>query len=158
MAVELSNSFDVSKTSYIVGPTKSNVVDTHPDGPAAEDVSGEIAESPAEQTTGANEILQPEKKLKLRPLVDRVLVRVLPEKDEAQNGLFIPDEAKEKPQKGVVVAVGRGRIVNGERIPIDVSVGSLVEFGKYSGNEVIILGERLLLLQEAELMGEYYAE
>ena len=101
----------------------------------------------------------PEKTLKLRPLGDRVLVRVIkPAVDELTNGLYLPDEAKEKTQKGIVIAVGKGRILNGERAPVDVEINSVVEFGKYSGNEVTILGERLLLLQEQEIMGVYYAE
>jgi|ERR1700693_305220 len=97
-----------------------------------------------------------EKKKLLRPLHDRVLVRVTPETDEMVNGLYQPDTAKEKPQEGVVVAVGKGRTKNGERIPLDVTVGSTVVFGKYSGNEVKVLGEKLLLIQEDELMGEYF--
>src|ERR1700732_1013380 len=65
---------------------------------------------------------------RLRPLADRVLVRVLPESDEMVNGLVIPDAAKEKPQEGEVLAVGNGRIVNGERVPIDVRVGQKILF------------------------------
>ena len=91
-------------------------------------------------------------KPRLRPLADRVLVRVLPEKDDG-NLIQLPDSAKEKPQEGEVLAVGNGRIVNGERIPIDVKVGQRIMFGKYSGNEVQVSGERLLLLQESELQG-----
>jgi chaperonin GroES len=91
---------------------------------------------------------------RLRPLADRVLVRVLPEKND-ENLIQLPDSAKEKPQEGEVLAVGNGRIVNGERIHIDVKVGQRIMFGKYSGNEVQVAGERLLLLQENELQGVY---
>jgi chaperonin GroES len=138
MAVELTNSFDVSKKVPFLNESG--------------DIVAPVVELPIQSE------LKEEKKLKLRPLVDRVLVRVLPETDELQNGLVIPDEAKEKPQSGVVLAVGKGRIVNGERIPVDVSVGAVIVFGRYSGNEIKFLGEKLLLLQESELMGEYYAE
>ena len=92
----------------------------------------------------------------LRPLGDRVLVRVTPEEDVMVNGLYQPDTAKEKPQEGTVVAVGKGRLKNGERIPVDVSVGMVITFGKYSGNEIKVDGETLLLLQEDEIQGEYY--
>jgi chaperonin GroES len=105
-----------------------------------------------------NEIAVVEKTLKLRPLGDRVLVQVIKQEDERVNGLYIPDEAKDKPQRGVVLAVGKGRFKNGERVPVDVSVGAVIEFGKYSGNELPYLGEKALLLQEDEIMGEWYAE
>lgn len=93
------------------------------------------------------------KKLRLRPLVDRVLVRVLIPEEELVNGLVIPDSAKEKPQEGLVLAVGNGQIKNGERLPVDVRVGQRVLFGKYSGNEVKLDNEILLLLREDEIMG-----
>lgn len=98
------------------------------------------------------------KTLKLRPLGDRILVKVVEAQETMQNGLVIPDMAVERPMEGVVVAVGNGRVVNGERIPVDVSVGSLVTFGRYSGNEVKVLGQKMLLLSEDELFGEYYSE
>jgi len=90
-----------------------------------------------------------------RPLGDRVLIRVLPPNDEMKNGLYVPDTAKEKPQEGEVLAVGNGRVFNGERIPLDVRVGQRVSFGKYSGNEIEVKNERLLILQEPELHGYY---
>lgn len=100
------------------------------------------------------------KSLKIRPLYDRVLVKVTPPKEVMQNGILIPDTAAEKPQEGVVVAIGQGRVhpLNGTRIPMDVHVGEIVVFGRFSGNEVEILGEKMLLLKEDELMGEYYEE
>jgi chaperonin GroES len=100
-----------------------------------------------------------EKTLKLRPLGDRILVRVIKvDEDELVNGLVRPGVAIEKPSQGVVVAVGKGTIVNGERVPVDLTVGNLITFGRYSGNEVDVLSEKLLLLSESEIMGEYYAE
>ena len=92
---------------------------------------------------------------RLRPLYDRVLVRQTEAKDAIKNGLYVPDVAKEKPLEGLVIAVGNGRVVNGERIPVDVKVGQTVVFGRYSGNECELLGEKLLLLQESELQAVY---
>ena len=98
------------------------------------------------------------KTLKLRPLGDRILVRVIKvDEDVAVNGVCRVGEAIEKPRQGEVVAVGKGRLVNGSRVPVDVKEGELVVFGKYSGNDVEVLGEKLLLIQEDELMGSYYA-
>lgn len=88
---------------------------------------------------------------KWRPLGDRVLVRVQASRDDLVNGLVIPDTAQEKPLEGLVIAVGKGRIVNGELKSIDVKVDQVVAFGRYSGNEVKLNGEKLLLLQEEEL-------
>src|ERR1700677_5120062 len=83
------------------------------------------------------------KTLKLRPLGDRVLVRVIKvDEEELVNGLVRPGVAIEKPNQGVVVAVGKGTTVNGERIPVDVAIGNLVTFGKYSGNEIEALCEK----------------
>ena len=93
--------------------------------------------------------------LNLRPLGDRVLVKVLPPKDVLQNGLVIPDSAQEKPQEGLVMRVGNGRIYNGERVPLDVEEGQKVLFGKYSGNEVKLENQLYLLLQENELQGVF---
>jgi len=105
------------------------------------------------------EAVEPRKVVKLRPLYDRILVRVEETPtDVVVNGVYRPDSAVEKPMNGYVLAKGPGRIVNGERIPIDVTVGNKISFGKYSGNEIEALGEKLLLLQESEIFGEYYQE
>jgi chaperonin GroES len=107
----------------------------------------------------SNVEVTPAKVLKLRPLGDRILVRVIKvDEDELVNGLVRPGVAIEKPSQGVVVAVGKGTTINGERIPVDLTVGNLITFGRYSGNEVDVLGEKLLLLSESEIMGEYFAE
>jgi len=100
--------------------------------------------------------LDQKKILKLRPIGDRILVKVIARDELMENGLYKPEIAVERPQKGIVIAVGNGAVRNGERIPVDVTVGSVIEFGKYSGNELEIGGEKLLLLQESEIMGEYY--
>ena len=90
----------------------------------------------------------------ITPLHDRVLVRRLEEKETAKGGIIIPDSAKEKPQEGEVIAVGAGKREKGERIPLDVNVGDRVLFGKYSGSEIKIDGEELLILREEEILAK----
>ena len=107
-------------------------------------------------TDVSNEVVVVKKRKALRPLGDRVLIKVTPQEDVAVNGLYHPDDAKEKVQEGTVIAVGKGRIKDGERIPVDVTVGAVITFGKYSGNEIKVDGETYLLLQEDEINGEYY--
>ncbi len=93
------------------------------------------------------------KELKVRPLHDRVIVEPLPVEEKTAGGIIIPDTAKEKPQKGVVVAVGQGRWdEDGERrIPLDVKVGDVVLYGKYAGTEVQIDGEEYLIMRESDI-------
>ena len=99
------------------------------------------------------------KTTKLRPLYDRVLVRLAEEKTETiKNGLIIPDVAVEQPLEGEVVAVGNGRVERGERIPLDVKAGDRVVFGRYAGNLVEVLGEKLLILSESELQAVYFED
>ena len=91
----------------------------------------------------------------IRPLHDRVIVRRI-DTNEAKTagGLFIPDTAKEKPQEGEVVAVGKGKLLeNGNRVEPDVKAGDRVLFGKYSGTEVKLDGEELLIMREDEILG-----
>ena len=85
------------------------------------------------------------------PLADRVVVRSLEDPEQTRGGLFIPNSAKEKPQQGEIVAVGPGRYDEGERVPMDVKVGDKVLYGKYSGTEVTLDGEQLLILQESDI-------
>lgn len=89
-----------------------------------------------------------------RPLHDRVVVRRIDEEEKTAGGIIIPDTAKEKPQEGEVVAVGNG-VVNekGEVTPLDVKAGDRVLFGKWSGNEVKIDGEDLLIMKESDILG-----
>lgn len=94
-----------------------------------------------------------EKKSKIRPLNDRVLVRRLTEESKTKGGIVIPDSAKEKPQEAQVVAVGKGRLENGKVIPLDVKAGDKILFSKYSGNEIKIEGEEHLILKEEEILG-----
>jgi chaperonin GroES len=86
------------------------------------------------------------------PLADRVVVRALEEVGQMRGGLHIPDSAKEKPQQGDVVAVGPGRFEKGKRVPMDVNVGDKVLYGRYTGAEVTIDGERLLILRESDVL------
>ncbi len=89
---------------------------------------------------------------KVSPLADRVVVRALEETEQMRGGLYIPDTAKEKPQQGEILAVGPGRFDEGSRVPMDVKVGDRVLFGKYSGTEVVIDGESLLILRENDVL------
>ena len=89
-----------------------------------------------------------------RPLHDRVLVKRVKEEEKSKGGIIIPDTAKEKPQEGEVVAVGPGgRDEDGERIEMDVEVGDRILFGKWSGTEVTLDGEELLIMKESDIMG-----
>jgi len=89
-----------------------------------------------------------------RPLHDRVLVRRIEEDDKTSGGIIIPDTAKEKPQQGEVVAVGSGaRGDDNEIIPLDVKAGDTILFGKWSGSEVKIDGEELLIMKESDILG-----
>ena len=92
--------------------------------------------------------------MKFRPLHDRVLIEVLDSEEKTSGGIIIPDTAKEKPQEGKVVAVGSGaRTEDGKIIPMDVKVGDLVLFGKWSGTEVKMNGEEYLIMKESDIMG-----
>ena len=88
------------------------------------------------------------------PLHDRVLVRRVESEDKTAGGLIIPDSAKEKPAEGEVVAVGAGaRDEDGKRIPMDVKVGDRILFGKWSGTEIKLDGEELLIMKESDILG-----
>ena len=86
------------------------------------------------------------------PLSDRVVVRALEETEQMRGGLFIPDTAKEKPMQGEVIAVGPGRYEKDKRVPMELKVGDKVLYGKYSGTEVTIDNEPLLILREADVL------
>ena len=93
-------------------------------------------------------------KLKFRPLHDRVVVKRIDAEEKSAGGIIIPDTAKEKPQEGEIVAVGPGgRDESGKLIPIDVKAGDRVLFGKWSGTEVKIDGDELLIMKESDIMG-----
>jgi len=88
----------------------------------------------------------------VRPLADRVVVRPLEESGQRKNGLYIPDTAREKPQQGEVVAVGPGRMEKGERVPMELQVGQKIVYGKYSGMEVTIDDQKLVIVRESDVL------
>jgi chaperonin GroES len=90
--------------------------------------------------------------VKVSPLADRVVIKALEETEQMRGGLYIPDTAKEKPQQGEIVAVGPGRFEKEKRVPMDVKVGDKVLYGKYSGTEVTLDGEQLLILKESDIL------
>jgi chaperonin GroES len=92
--------------------------------------------------------------MKFRPLHDRVVVRRLEGEDKTKGGIIIPDTVKEKPQEGEVVAIGPGaRDESGKLVPLDLKVGDVVLFGKWSGSEIKIDGKELLIMKESDVMG-----
>ena len=92
--------------------------------------------------------------MKIRPLYDRIVVKRIEQKEQMQGGLYIPDSAKEKPQEGEVVAVGKGkRLEDGKVVPLDVAVGDRILFGKYSGSDIKMDGEEYMIMREDEVLG-----
>ena len=92
--------------------------------------------------------------MSFRPLHDRVLVRRVKEEEKTKGGIIIPDTAKEKPQEGKVIAVGSGtRGEDGKITPLDVKAGDRILFGKWSGTEVTIDGEELIIMKESDILG-----
>ena len=92
--------------------------------------------------------------MKFTPLGDRVVIRALDEEESKVGGIIIPDTAKEKPQEGKVIAVGKGKVADdGKVIPLDVKAGDKILFGKYSGSEVKLGGEEYLIMREDDILG-----
>jgi chaperonin GroES len=92
--------------------------------------------------------------MKVKPLGDRILVRPIDAEEVTASGIVLPDTAKEKPQRGSVLAVGEGRWEEGKRIPLDVTEGDEVVYSKYGGTEVSIDGEDLLILRESDVLAK----
>ncbi len=91
--------------------------------------------------------------MKLKPLADRIVVKVLSQEEKTKGGIVFPDTAKEKPQEGEVKAVGTGKVLeNGQKLPLEVKVGDRIIFSKYSGTEVKIDGEEFLILSERDVL------
>jgi len=90
--------------------------------------------------------------MKVRPLHDRIIVKRIEEGEQKVGGIIIPDTAKEKPQQGEIIAVGPGRFEKDVRVPMELKVGDKVLYGKYSGTEVTIDGEQLLILRESDVL------
>ena len=92
--------------------------------------------------------------MKIRPLQDRVIVKRVDEEEKTKGGIIIPDTAKEKPQEGKVVAVGKGKVDDDGKVrPLDVKAGDRILFGKYAGTEIKIDGEEHLILREDDILG-----
>ena len=92
--------------------------------------------------------------MKIRPLQDRVIVKRIAEEEKSKGGIFIPDTAKEKPQEGKVVAVGKGKVNDDGKItPLDVKVNDRILFGKYSGTEINVDGDEHLIMREDDILG-----
>jgi len=91
--------------------------------------------------------------VKLRPVGDRVVVKVIEQEEKTKSGIVLPDTAKEKPQQGEVIAVGTGRILdNGQKVPLEIKEGDKVIFTKYAGTEVKVEGEEYLILSERDIL------
>ena len=91
--------------------------------------------------------------MKLKPLGDRLVVKVLTQEEKTKGGIVIPDTAKEKPQEGEVLAIGSGKVLeNGQKLPLEVKTGNKILFSKYGGTEVKIDGEELLILSERDVL------
>jgi chaperonin GroES len=98
--------------------------------------------------------LNKEESMKFRPLHDRVVVKRVDAEEKTKGGIIIPDTAKEKPQEGEVIAVGPGgRDESGKLIPLDLKAGDRILFGKWSGTEIKLEGEELLIMKESDVMG-----
>ena len=91
--------------------------------------------------------------MNVRPLHDRIVIKRIEEKETVKGGIIIPDTAKEKPQEGEVIAVGKGKREKGELIPLDVKAGDRILFGKYSGTEIKLDNEEYLIIREDEVLG-----
>lgn len=89
----------------------------------------------------------------IKPLADRVVIKVLEREEKTKSGIVLPDTAKEKPQEGKVVAVGSGKVLdNGQRVPLDVKEGDKVIFSKYAGTEVKVDGQEYLIVSERDIL------
>jgi chaperonin GroES len=93
-------------------------------------------------------------KLKISPLADRVAIRPTEESETMKGGLYIPDTAKEKPVQGAIIAVGPGRLEKGQLVPMELKVGDLVVYGKYSGTPVELDGDEIILIKESDVIAK----
>jgi len=103
------------------------------------------------KTTNANQGV--ESMANIKPLSDRVLVKPVEAEETTSSGIIIPDTAKEKPQRGTVVAAGPGKVENGNKIEMSVKEGDLILYGKYSGTDVSLDGEDFLIMRESDILG-----
>ncbi len=93
-------------------------------------------------------------RLKIHPLADRVAIRPMEDTKEMRGGLYIPDTAKEKPIQGEIIAVGPGRMEKGQRVPMELKVGDRVVYGKYTGSQVELEDEEIILIKEADVIAK----
>jgi chaperonin GroES len=103
---------------------------------------------------GVEDMSKSKGKLKITPLEDRVVVSPDEDTETMRGGLYIPDTAKEKPTQGEVVAVGAGRVEKGERVPMDVKVGDKVLYGKYSGTNITLDGEEVVIIKASDILAK----
>ncbi|PIQ63808.1 MAG: co-chaperone GroES [Bacteroidetes bacterium CG12_big_fil_rev_8_21_14_0_65_60_17] len=89
----------------------------------------------------------------IKPLGDRVVVKPMPAEEKTASGLFIPDSAKEKPQRGTILAVGPGKVENGTKVDMTVKKGDTVLYGKYSGTEITLGEDDVLIMRESDILG-----
>jgi chaperonin GroES len=92
--------------------------------------------------------------MKIKPLSDRVVVKALDAEEKTKGGIIIPDNAKEKPQEGEVVAVGPGKVEEGKKIAMEVKVGDKILYGKYSGTEITVDGTEYLIVRESDILAK----
>ncbi|WP_213975834.1 co-chaperone GroES [Tepidanaerobacter acetatoxydans] len=90
--------------------------------------------------------------MNIKPLGDRIVIKVLEEEERTKGGIVLPDTAKEKPQKGEVVAVGSGEIIDGKKVPLEVKVGDKIIFSKYAGTEIKLDSEEYLILRQSDVL------
>jgi len=90
--------------------------------------------------------------MNIKPLGDRIVIKVLEKEERTKGGIVLPDTAKEKPQKGEVLAVGSGEIIDGKKVPLEVKVGDKIIFSKYAGTEVKIDDEEYLILRQSDVL------
>lgn len=91
--------------------------------------------------------------MQLKPLADRIVVKVISGEEKTKSGLYLPNTAKEKPQEGEVIAIGSGKILNnGQKLPLDVKVGDRIIFSKYSGSEIKLDGEEFVIFSERDVL------
>ncbi|MGI6484790.1 MAG: co-chaperone GroES [Tepidanaerobacteraceae bacterium] len=90
--------------------------------------------------------------MNIKPLGDRIVIKVLEKEEKTKGGIVLPDTAKEKPQKGEVVAVGSGEIIDGKKVPLEVNVGDKIIFSKYAGTEVKMDDEEYLILRQSDVL------
>lgn len=96
-----------------------------------------------------------EVQVKVKPLADRVVVEALEAEAKTAGGIIIPDNAKEKPQQGKVVAVGSGKVEDGKKIEMEVKVGDTILYGKYSGTEITVDGKEYLIMRESDILARF---